>query len=413
MHAISMSPVSLGRNERLKFTGLRILLLFALLDGLSAWLLILLYLTGIDLVWLVNVNFASMAALLMLFAFRNLRISYLILLFGAALFVSVVKIALYLDDTREFEWIHFLTYAQGLLMPFAALCFGSQFTKEDSVEILNILNRYARAFLWLALPGILTYSVLYFLGRISYFGLGANLYYIYPFLAVKSPIFYSAFFVGVALITGKRASVVTILTQFFLLNCAVIRRQKILGTLVTVILIAILFWVYQNTDVLSRFNWILEAEFDFTDPYFLSISGGGRFEEIFGIYDYFQRHPFDVLFGSPPGSYYIWAIEWSDGYTATKNYAHLTWIGYIFRYGLIFTVLLVVYFASCIYKNLGSRDPLFIAFCGIFVVSFFGALLITDPTAWILIALFLRVSRNPQGGTLSKGLPAQRRQLSI
>jgi hypothetical protein len=218
--------------------------------------------------------------------------------------------------------------------------------------------------------------------------LGANLFYIYPFLAAKSPVLYTAVFFLIALVTGKRTPFLTVFLQAFLFHYSLFRRNKVRTFLLSGILVAATFLIYENTNLLSRFSRIFEVEFDLSDPYFLSISGGGRFEEIFGIYEYFLKHPFDVLFGAPPGSYYIWALEWSD-YTATKNYSHMTWAGYLFRYGLFFTVPLITCFFYLIFRNLGSTNPLFVAFSGIFIASFFGALLIVDPTSWILIALFL------------------------
>jgi hypothetical protein len=364
MSAVSNTLTSAKYHACSKFKGLEFLLLFSLLDGMSAWLLVLLYVTGIDVVWLVNVNLAAMSTALIYFAFRKLRITRIILLFLATLFISIVKLSLYLGDDRGFEWNHFLTYFQGLVMPLVALCFGAQFSRSDSEETLEILARYSRRFLWLALPGILTYSALYFLGHIAYFGLGANLFYVYPFLAMKGPVLYATVFFAIALITGKRTSMVTVLIQTFLINYKVFSRNRIWTAFFGIALFAVFAWIFENTDLLFRFKWIFEADFDFSDPYFLSISGGGRFEEIFGMYKHFQQHPLDLIFGSPPGSYYTWSVEWSDGYVATKNYSHITWIGYIFRYGLFFTISLIAYFLYCIYRNLGSTHPLFVAFGG-------------------------------------------------
>jgi hypothetical protein len=404
MHAIDMGTAAIQRRAHGKFTRLRILLSFSLLDGLSAWLMILLYITGIDLVWLVNLNFAVMSAVLILFSFHMSRVKHLTLLFGVTLLISLVKLALYMDDSRGFQWTHFVTYFQGLIMPIAALSFASQFSAEESNEVLKILTRYARAFLWLALPGILTYSALYFLGYISYFGLGANLFYIYPFLAAKGNFLYAAIFFAIALFTGKRASFITVLSQFFLLNYTSFRRSKIWTVLLGGALLTVTLWIYENTDLLFRFKWIFESEFDFADPYFLSISGGGRFEEVFGIYEYFIKYPFDLPLGAPPGSYYIWTLEWSD-YAATKNYSHITWIGYVFRYGLFFTVPLIAYFAYLIFRNLGATNPLFIAFGGIFAASFFGGLLVVDPTSWILIGLFVYSCGKPLGSSARTTTP--------
>jgi len=394
MDLVEKIPATIQRRECGKYIRLRILLAFSLLDSLSAWLLVLLYVTGVDLVWLVNANFAAMSALLIVFSLQRVRFTRLSMFFGVTLLVSIFKLGFYLDDTRSFQWSHFLTYFQGLLMPIAAIGFASQFARNESGAVLEVLTRYARAFLWISLPGIATYSILYFMGHISYFGLGANLYYVYPFLALKSPTLYTIIFFLIALLTGKRASFITVLSQFFLLHYNSFRRSKIWAIILGGALLIVVQWAYHNTDLLFRFKWIFEAEFDFADPYFLSISGGGRFEELFGIYDYFLRRPLDLLFGAPPGSYYIWTLEWSD-YTATKNYSHITWFGYLFRYGIFFSLPLMTYFGYLIFRNLSSGNPLFIAFSGIVVASFFGALLVVDPTSWILIGLFVFLGSNP------------------
>jgi hypothetical protein len=43
--------------------------------------------------------------------------------------------------------------------------------------------------------------------------------------------------------------------------------------------------------------------FDINDSYSSIVSGGGRFEEVFGIIDYFGVYVWDIFFGSPPRSF--------------------------------------------------------------------------------------------------------------
>jgi hypothetical protein len=392
MPVIDDQPAAIKPSKVSKFLKLRILLYFSVVDSLSAWLLVLLYTTGLDLVWLVNLNLATMSILLVVFSINKFRLTAVSGFLGICVIMSLCKLVFFLEGARGFEWIHFVTYFQGLFLPIAALSFASKFNRDDLSVVQECLVRYAKVFMWVSFPGILVYSALYFLGYISYFGLGSNLYYVYPFVATRGVVVFTLIFFAIALITGKRATLVVLFFQFLLLQFKLIRSSKVSAVFLVGTFVLVVIWIYGNTDLFFRFRLIFETEFDFSDPYFLSISGGGRFEEVFGIYDYFKKYPFDLLFGSPPGSYYSWEIEWSE-YTATKNYSHITWFGYIFRYGLFFALPLLGYFVYSIFRNLGSASPFFISFGGIFVVSFFGAVLVIDPMAWILIGMFFYLGR--------------------
>jgi len=371
-----------------RYVQLRVLLSFSLIDSLSSWLLILLYLTGKNLVWLVNLNFALMSFMLLRFSSQSRRDSPLTVFFYTLLLLSFVKLASFFDSGSAFQFKHCLSYFYGLLIPLLALSFTSKFSSADAPSVFEALNWYARRYLFIALPGILSYSLLYFTGNISYFGLGTNLYYVIPFFLFKGGLLKPLLLFGVVLLTGKRAFLVTFLSEILFSMLSFFRRSKLYPVLTCALLFSILFWMYNNTELLSRFKWIFESNFNFDDPYFLAVSAGGRFEEVFGIYNYFTENPLDLLFGSPPGSYFFWNVELSD-YVTTKNYSHITWVGYVFRYGLTFTVPLFLYFLYLVLRNLGSSNPLYISFIGIFVGSFFGASLIIDPTAWILLGLFI------------------------
>ena len=149
-------------------------------------------------------------------------------------------------------------------------------------------------------------------------------------------------------------------------------------------------YLITHTELLNRLTMFLEK--DITNPDDLAILLSGRFEEFLGVYEYFNEHPSHIFLGAPPGSFYHWVMPLSD-YEATKNYSHLTPLGYLFRYGLLFCVLIYGCFIHALIKFRSSRDPFYLVFVGIFTSSFFGANLIIDPLSWIFIGLLYRLNK--------------------
>lgn len=379
-----------------KFSQLKFALTFALIDAVSPWMLIVFYLTGIDLMWLVNVNFMLMTAFLIAISRRLPRLNTLSLIIGVALVASIIKFAMvpYYDNVQEPK--HYLSYAFGLVMPLAALCFVRSFETHDAPQIHAILVQWSRRYAAIAVPGIVVYSLFYFSGQIEYFGLGVNFHYIYPFF-LNGKITPVIAFAAIILISGKRAVLVNYLVQTLCYFSARIVQHKassiaMLG-LVGVSLVAI----YNFTGLLDRFSWLFAGQFDFSDPYFVLVSGGGRFEELFGIFDYFERKPFEIFFGAPPGNFYIWSMHLSE-FDANKNYSHITFFGFMFRYGIFFALALYAFLIGIIVRSWGSKDPLYLVVVGVITSTLFGAALVIDPTSWIFLGLFieLRPRKRPQ-----------------
>ena len=107
-----------------------------------------------------------------------------------------------------------------------------------------------------------------------------------------------------------------------------------------------------------------------------------------GVYTYFSQFPERLFFGAPPGDYYTWSIKVTN-YAELKNYAHLTFVAHLFRYGAVITLLIYGGFAYLLVRYFSPRDPLFLCLAGIVSSSFFGANLLSDPTAWLLIGLLI------------------------
>lgn len=366
---------------------IRIALYFATIDAISPWLLIIFYIAKIDIVWLVNVNFLLYFIYILFNVTRSFPSVFLGYLFSFACIASVLKLILYTMASRDYELGHVFSYSFGLIMPLAVLSFSTRIQYISYQRANSIFERFAKTYLLIAAPGVIIYSILYFIGKIEYFGLGVNLHYIYPwFLAGKfTPVFLFLFLI---LISGKRSVLINYLIQTVAYYLPHFKGRFIKKIAFMAAFILSLFFIYTQTKLLDRFSWLFDGTFDFDDPYFLLISGGGRFEELFGILDYFKIHFYDIFFGSPPGSFYIWSMDWS-GYDATKNYSHITFLGYAFRYGLIFSSLMYYFFFRLIWRRIGDIDPCYLVVVGVVSSSFFGANLIIDPTSWLFIGFFL------------------------
>lgn len=370
-------------NER----KIRVALRFATIDAISPWLLIIFYITGLDFVWLVNVNFLLYFIYLLLNITRSYPSVFLGYLFAFASIASALKLLLYVMASRDYELGHVFSYGFGLIMPLVALSFSSRIKYVSHKSANESFEKFAKTYLAIAAPGVVIYSILYFAGRIEYFGLGVNLHYVYPwFLTGKiMPVFA---FLLLILISGKRSVLVNYLVQTLAYYLPYFRGRPIKNLAFVFAFFLSLFAIYTQTTLLDRFAWLFDGSFNLDDPYFLLVSGGGRFEELFGILDYFAIHSYDVVFGSPPGSFYIWSMDWS-GYDATKNYSHITFFGYVFRYGAIFSVVLYLFFFKLIWRKLGDTDPSYLVVVGVVTSSFFGANLIIDPTSWLFVGFYL------------------------
>ncbi len=358
----------------------------SLLDAFSVWLLILFYLTGIDLIFLVNVNFVVMLVLLALYGIYTVRIQILASIFIGILAVSVVKIFIGLMPSNNIEANHFLSYALGLLIPIFALSFSASFSAGDAERVKAEFNKFAVKYIWIAFPGIIVYFTFYVSGKIVYFGLGSNLHYVFPFFAEAALIRSTIIFFAIIAISGKRAVLLNFIVQCIPLYARYFKQRPGILAIVSLAFIAAIYFLIQYTMLFSRLELVFNV--DLSDQKSLGIALGGRFEELVGIYQYFKQHPNQIWFGAPPGAYYTWAVTFSD-YEATKNYSHITIFGYVFRYGFLAALLVYSYFGYLIVKLWSGKNPFFVVFVGILAGSFFGANLVIDPLSWIFIGMLI------------------------
>lgn len=353
-------------------------------------MLIFFYTTGVDVVFLVNINFLVIASLLAIYSIKNTNFSYLNWIFVTLFIVSVLKISIYIVSGYEYEAGHAISYFIGILIPYFAINFSNSFSKIERHQLQNIFQKFARNYACIAFPGIVVYFILYMQGSIVYFGMGSNLHYIFPFFLAKGVAVPAIAFLVIILISGKRSVLINFLAQCATVYFPYLWRNPIFLALGLGAIVLLSNYLITHTELLNRLTMFLEK--DITNPDDLAILLSGRFEEFLGVYEYFNEHPSHIFLGAPPGSFYHWVMPLSD-YEATKNYSHLTPLGYLFRYGLLFCVLIYGCFIHALIKFRSSRDPFYLVFVGIFTSSFFGANLIIDPLSWIFIGLLYRLNK--------------------
>ena len=373
-----------------KYIFLKLVLLLAVLDAFSIWFLIFFYITGIDVVFLVNVNFIIMLAVFSCFMVFSINLSLISLLFYLILVVSILKLFIFSVDTNTIGLKHFLSYFIGVILPIVVFNLTSSFRAQDRKFVLSECQKFAYRYAWIALPGLIVYSILYFIGKISYFGLGANLHYIYPFFKDFNTFRVTFIFFVFILISGKRAVLLNFIAQNAVVFGSKIIRKPVYGFFVIFGLVLGIISLSKYSSFFDRFD--IYFELDFSDAYDLSVAFGGRFEEAIGILTYFREHPGQILFGSPPGAYYEWIVEVSN-YQASKNYSHVAPLGFLFRYGIVFTLMIYSCFIYLLVKFWSNKNPLFIVYIGVLSSSFFGANLFIDPTSWLFIGLLYTLSK--------------------
>lgn len=406
LHAAT-SGLAYQPRSTFRIRRLRLILMFCLLDVVAPALVILNYF-GIDLTVFVNINqlliFAVIVVLTKTLSRRLLPI--LVPLF----LMMVISFAKMYSLTGGGNFNYALSavgpYFYSLILPFLVFLSILSQKNEDIDAVQEDLYWFSKWFFILVTPLVLIYAFLYFSGFLYYFGLGVNFHYFAPFFFHR----YSYVFgmVVLMLLTGKRAVLLNFLIQFGCFFGGQMRRSPVKVLLIFVLAALGLTLASGSLSILLR-RFILMYEVlgtaDFSngllglaDSYAAIVLFGGRLEEIVGVVQYFADHPGQIWFGSPPGANYIWRVEISDAVTQ-KSYAHFTWLGYVFRYGLVPTLLLIGFLTYFAITRADTKNPLWLVFVGSLTSATFGANLFYSPVSWVFIALFVRY-----GSTISENI---------
>jgi len=381
-----------------RFSLLKLLLVLGVFDSLSIGLLIVFYIYNLDFMFLVNYNFIIILCLLIVGSIigdlkKILQNKYVIFCFFV-LFLSLIQVFLgYLDDANLNSYFIFTHFYSILIMLFS-FAFASRFSENDYSYILKIFRVYAFYYLIIASIFLSIYALLYFSGKISYFGMGSNLHYAIPFYIKSMPLMLAMFFI--VLMSGKRAVLVNTILQYSVYRISNMSYKKLMFYVVF-LLAPVVYYLGLETNLMYRFKGIFEV--DFSDNYSVLVAFGGRFEEMVGIYEFYINNLGRVLFGAYPGEGYNLFIEsyhWSNSgemtslYDITKNSAHVTLFAFVFRYGIIVALLMMMYFSYVLIRYYNPRNEFYLVFIGILSSSFFGSNLLSDPISWIFIAFYLK-----------------------
>ena len=398
MQSVSGQRLFLRFDGRFGVRPIRLMMILCLLEVVPAFLLIMNYL-GVPLLGLVNVNqlviFVGIFFLTRKYSTRAngyVGFSFLILL------ISLAKAFLVTGPIDyNFEPGAIFTYFYSLLMPTIILV--SVFSQSDvcADEILINLRWFSKWFLRFASLFIISYVFLNLSGRISYFGFGMNFHYAIPYFFQKNGIV--AFFAMLILLSGKRAVLINFILQYGLWMMGRFRRSPmpVIIVFLVVALTLVLSWdtvAYLLRRFINMYNVLATADLSngllsLSNSYEAIVLFGGRLEEVVGVFDYFSKHPWEIWFGSPPGANYVWRVDFSDLDTV-KSFAHLTWLGYTFRFGVLPTALLLGFFIFRIFRDWDTENPLWLVFVGIVTSATFGGNLFYSPVAWAMIAFYLK-----------------------
>lgn len=398
MTDIAVATASSHTGGALRVRRLRLILALCLLDVLAPILVVLNYL-GIPLMFMVNINqlfiFASIVALTQSFSRKILPV----LIPAVVIFaISLLKVFLLTGPGNYNFTISALgPFYFSLFMPF--LIFISIMSQnEDDIDVVyGDIYWFSKWYCLIVIPLVLIYAVLHFGGVISYFGLGINFHYFAPFFFQRySHVLGMAILI---LLTGKRAVLLNFVLQFLFFFLGQMKRVPIKTALVLVISGIGIVAASGTLSILLRRFYLMYEAFGNTDlsggllaianSYEAIVLFGGRLEEVVGVVEYFSQYPNQIWLGSPPGANFVWFVELTD-YETLKSFTHFTWLGYVFRYGLLPTGLLIGLFIYLAIKGANTQNPLWLIYIGLLTSATFGANLFYSPVAWTLIALYVR-----------------------
>lgn len=396
------------RNDHggLRLRRMRIIMFLCLFD-LVAPALVLLQVFNLSLYFLIPLIQPIIFLLVLLTAKNMSRKAFIpIGIMFVLVFAALIKAFLLTDVVDySFSFRAVIAHFYSIVMPCLIFWVIMSQEERDPYVVHNDLVWFSKWFLFLSVPLALFYFGMHIVGRFSYFGFGINFHYAAPYVFHKN--FYIFGLMVTILLTGKRSVLLNFFVQLGLYFSGSLRNRPVYTFvfLVFAIIASIIF--YDDLEfLLRRFGLMAEilvssdfssGLFGIADTYESIVLFGGRLEEVTGVMRYFAEHPGQLWFGAPPGANYLWSIEWSDSFIY-KSFAHLSLVAYVFRYGLIPTLCLLVFFLTLLFRGSNTRNSLWLVYVGTLSSATFGANLLGSPTAWVLIALYFRYGRKMMVG---------------
>lgn len=303
----------------------------------------------------------------------------------------VITYGLVMNPLSKASFSHFYT----LFMPIIMMSFGTHI--QIKIEHFNSLkHKFASLFrksLFILSFAIPFYFLLNKLGIITYFGLSTFLTLFVAYFASQKDIKKTIWTMILIFLTGKRADLLgAVLILIFWFSRQYLFHKKLFNLknlaymtiLVSILSSIAVFFFKQGT--LDRFKPVLEMKL--SDERSLYMGTGGRSDEIYTLVKKINENPIHWIIGSGVGATYIQKpfFKTQEYFELKKHYSHFSPLGYIFVFGLIFTMILYALFISYFLKGYFIPVNFYnLAFTGYFFLSFLGAIPFVDVLFWLIL----------------------------
>jgi hypothetical protein len=350
-----------------------------------------LYLAQIDIVGVSKLPLLSLFLLAVVFHLRHaLKISSESVLFALGGAVSLVVGFAEGQFTRSAFFTHF--YAA--LMPIFAMSYGRYFCVSCGGELRRCFYRLMEKIFYLQLVILLFYFYFYYIeGSWSYFGFGTGvgLGALYMLSARRTLLFSIGFMFD--LLSGKRSGVIAVAA---VIAWSVLNRRGNQRWIIGASSLALFFAAVSLQrsemlgDIFRRFELISQLTFD--DAETLFIATGGRFSEVASIIGFLEEEPYRWIVGSGMGAQYLF-FDPREGFEPELfHYAHFSPFGYVFLFGVPFTVVFYCLLISRVYSGrFLIGDFFYLGFLFFIATSFFGSNLFIDPRIWIFYGFVIQL----------------------
>ncbi len=284
-----------------------------------------------------------------------------------------------------------VSHVQALLLPVFGISFGFAAIRSHPCfsEMIERWTPLVGAVL-LGLIGL--YYLLVNRGVVVYFGVSTLIALPFACALARNRIDLAVLFFSAAILTGKRVSIVG-LGVLFLLYLLQRRGDRPVAVLVTFValVVGLATWGPALADayVLRRlsFLWTTGETID------LNLATAGRVGEATAMIQELVRTPSAWIMGFGAGATFIWSGP--SGASLTAHYAHFSPLSYVFLGGVLLMVpiywTLLRHFVWYSRRAEGWYEWMFLYY---FVASFSGAILFSDPFAWIVTGMAIASYRS-------------------
>ena len=380
-----------------KLKHFKFLLLFCLVDAFSPVYIILNYLTGIDYSRIINYVFVCIFILAFIGILFSKKLTKFSLVYIVLSIFELLKLSFSDVTIQNSEFRQVFSYFYGVIMPVVILTYTSGFSTNDRSYVMKELSKFCLWYFWIANLCLIAYSYFYFTGLITYFGMGVSYNYIFPFIVKQigtKGVFYCLLFI---FLSGKRAPLVTVCAQTLVYFSNQFKKGWLRTISLLIVIFTVFVYLWEYTVLLDRWKLMSQVNYQNLSNYDLLILGSGRIEEIIGYFEYVKSNPDSFFFGVNALENYSWIID-ATGYVEEKNYLHVTFLTLSFRHGIFFATTIFFFLLHKLFLNHNTDITFKSLIVGVVVGSFFGANLITNPIAWILIGFYYNssISSNPK-----------------